>query len=276
MNVKGQWVWITGASSGLGLELARQLARHGANLISTARRLERLEALAKELSSAHGVEARPLAGDMSQRADVERLLGEVKKTPVSAVVLNAGITHLGHHHELEWDAFEAMLHTNVVSTTRVTSELVRHYKTTGGSLRIMLVTSMAGLIPVPFQSAYSGTKAFLTAFGTALAHELKGTPISVTVFAPGGIATEMTAGDKFGSLRGWLAPVDVVAAEALAALESRPPLWVQGFSNRMGLFLARLVPRNLFMGQLARTYRKALQDASAREASKTAAQPKQP
>ncbi|MBL8909166.1 MAG: SDR family NAD(P)-dependent oxidoreductase [Archangium sp.] len=271
MNLKGQWVWITGASSGLGLALAKQLASRGANLIVSARRLERLEALAKELSTAHGIEARALAGDMSKSSDVERLISEVKKTPVAAVVLNAGITHLGHHHELEWAAFETMLQTNVVGTTRITSELVRHYKTTGGSLRVMLVTSMAGLIPVPFQSAYSGTKAFLTAFGTALAHELKGSPISVTVFAPGGIATEMTAGDKFGSLRGWLAPVESVAAEAVAALESRPPLWVQGFSNRMGLFLARLVPRNLFLGQLARTYRKALADASARAAGGDAA-----
>lgn len=282
MNLKGQWVWITGASSGLGLELATQLARRGANLIVTARRLDRLEALAKELSAKHGIEARALAADMSKPGDVERVISEVKKTPIAAAVLNAAVTHFGHHHELEWSACEAMINTNVVATTRVTSELIRHYRATGGSLRIMLVTSMTGLIPVPFQSAYSGTKAFLTAFGTALAHELKGSPISLTVFAPGGIATEMTAGDKFGSLRGWLAPVASVAAEAVSALEARPPLWVQGFSNRMGLFLARLVPRNLFLGTLARTYRKALAEASARESSepgkdsKQTVQPKTP
>ncbi|MFT3714201.1 MAG: SDR family NAD(P)-dependent oxidoreductase [Archangium sp.] len=265
MNLKGQWVWVTGASSGLGLELSKQLAKQGANVILTARRLERLEALAKEISAAHQVEARALAGDMSKSADVERLINEVKKTPVAAVVLNAGATHFGHHHELEWSAFEAMLQTNVMGTTRITSELIRHYKTTGGSLRIVIVSSMTGLIPVPFQSAYSGTKAFLIAFGTALAHELKGSPISVTVFAPGGIATEMTSGEKFESLRGWLAPVESVAAEAIAALKARPPLWVQGFTNRLGLFVARLVPRNLFMGQLARTYRKALSDAAAKK-----------
>jgi short-subunit dehydrogenase len=265
MNLKGQWVWVTGASSGLGLELSKQLAKQGANLLLTARRLERLEALVKELSAAHQIEARALAGDMSKSADVERLLAEVKKVPVAAAVLNAGITHFGHHHELEWSAFESMLQTNVVSTTRITSELIRHYKTTGASLRIMIVSSMTGLIPVPFQSAYSGTKAFLIAFGTALAHELKGSPVSVTVFAPGGIATEMTAGENFGSLRGWLAPVDAVASDAISALGSRPPLWVQGFTNRMGLFLARLVPRNLFLSQLARTYRKALADAASKQ-----------
>lgn len=263
MNVKGQWVWITGASSGLGVELARRLAKQGANLIITARRAERLEALAKELS-VDGVEVRALAGDMSRSADVEHLLAEVKKVTLSAVILNAGVTHLGHHHELEWAAFEAMLHTNVISTTRVTSELVKHFQKTGTGARIMLVTSMAGLMPVPFQAAYSGTKAFLTAFGTALAHELSGTNISVTVFAPGGIATEMTSGDKFESLRGWLAPVGDVADEALAALRSRQPLYVQGFMNRLGLFAFRFLPRNLVMGQLSRTYRKALTDAASK------------
>ncbi len=266
MNVKGQWVWITGASSGLGLELAKQLAQQGANLVITARRADRLEALAKELSVG-GVEVRALAADMSRHADVERLLVEVKKLPLVAVVLNAGVTHFGHHHEMEWASFEAMLHTNVIGTTRVTSELVRHYQATGASLRIMLVTSMAGLMPVPFQAAYSGTKAFLTAFGTALAHELKGTNISVTVFAPGGIATEMTSGDRFESLRGWLAPVGDVAQEARSALAARQPLHVQGFVNRLGLFAFRFLPRNLVMGQLGRQYRKALSDAASKPRS---------
>ncbi|MFZ5446905.1 MAG: SDR family NAD(P)-dependent oxidoreductase [Myxococcota bacterium] len=268
MNVKGQWIWITGASSGLGLELAKKLAKQGANLVITARRADRLEALARELS-AGGVEVRPIPGDMSRGDDVERLLAQVKKLPLAVVVLNAGVTHFGPHHEMEWPAFEAMLHTNVISTTRVTTELVKHFQATGAAARIMLVTSMAGLMPVPFQAAYSGTKAFLTAFGTALAHELSGSPITVTVFAPGGIATEMTAGERFGSLRGWLAPVEDVADEALDALRARPPLYVQGFVNRFGLFMFRFLPRNLVMGQLGRQYRKALQDAAARQSPKS-------
>lgn len=257
MNLKGQWVWVTGASSGLGLELSKQLAKLGAHLLITARRADRLEALAVELR-VHGVEVKVVAADMSRNEDVERALGVAKSTPLAAVVLNAGVTHFGHHHELEWPAFEAMLRTNVISTTRVTSELVRHFQVTGANARIMLVTSMAGLMPVPFQSAYSGTKAFLTAFGTALAHELRGSPISVTVFAPGGIATEMTSGDRFESLRGWLAPVGDVAKEALDALAGRQPLHVQGFLNRFGLFAFRFLPRNLVMGQVGRQYRKAL------------------
>lgn len=262
MNVRGQWIWVTGASSGLGEELAKQLAAQGANLLLTARRAERLEALKAALSN---VEVRVLPADMSNQRDVERALEEVKKLPVVAVVLNAGATHLGRHEELEWATFEKMLQLNVMGTTRVTTELVKHYQAQKVPLRIMMVTSMAGLMPVPFQAAYSGTKAFLTAFGTALAHELRGTShdISVTVFAPGGIATEMTAGDNFGTLRGWLAPVGDVAREALHALATRPPLYVQGFTNRMGLFFFRFLPRNLVMGQLRSQYAKSLAAAAA-------------
>ncbi|PZR14530.1 MAG: hypothetical protein DI536_10790 [Archangium gephyra] len=267
MNLRGQWVWVTGASSGLGHELAKQLAAQGANLLLTARRADRLEALKAELK---GVEVRPLPADMGNMADVERVVAEVKKLPVVAVVLNAGTTHLGRHEELEWANFEKMLQLNVMGTTRVTTELVKHAQENKASLRIMLVTSMAGLMPVPFQAAYSGTKAFLTAFGTALAHELRGTPhdISVTVFAPGGIATEMTAGDNFGTLRGWLAPVGDVAREAMHALLTRPPLYVQGFTNRMGLFFFRFLPRNVVMGQLRSQYAKSLAAAAAAAAAK--------
>lgn len=263
MNLKGQWVWVTGASSGLGLELSKQLAKQGAHLLITARRVDWLEALALELR-ATGVEVRTLPADMSRPADVELLLASVKEVPLAAVVLNAGVTHFGHHHELEWPAFEAMLHTNVISTTRVTSEMVKHFQLRGGG-RVMLVTSMTGLMPVPFQAAYSGTKAFLSAFGMALAHELKGSETSVTVFAPGGIATEQTSGERFESLQGWLAPVESVAAEALVALRGRQPLYVQGFMNRLGLFAFRFLPRSLVMGQIGNTYRKALADAEAKK-----------
>ena len=113
MNLKGQWVWVTGASSGLGLELSKQLAKLGANLLITARRADRLEALAVELRKG-GVEVKVAPADMSRPADVDKVLGVAKALPLAAVVLNAGVTHFGHHHELEWSAFEAMLQTNVV------------------------------------------------------------------------------------------------------------------------------------------------------------------
>jgi hypothetical protein len=259
MELRGKWVWVTGASSGLGRELAQQLAiKEGANLIITARRAARLEELKAELEPKAGVQVRVLAGDMGDLKDVDRLIAEVKQVELTGVVLNAGVTHFGHHTDLAWEDFEAMLRLNILGTVKITTELVRHLTARAQPSRIMLVTSMSGLMPVPFQSAYSGTKAFLTAWGTALAHELQGSQVSVQVFAPGGVATEMTSGEKFSTLSNWLAPAHEVAAEAIGALRSGPVLHVPGLTNRLGLFMFRFLPRNLVLKQLASTYRKAL------------------
>jgi short-subunit dehydrogenase len=265
MDFRGRWVFVTGASAGLGQELARQLAlEHGANLVVSARRRERLESLKAELEP-KGVQVVPIAGDLSKPEEVDRVLAEAMEgRQLYAAILNAGVTHFGHHHELEWQDFLSMLQLNVTANVRMATQLVAHMKQhrLGGGL--MLVSSMAGVMPVPYQSAYSGTKAFLNAFGLALAHELEGEPLSLTVFAPGGIATEMTSGDRFSALRGWLAPVDVTARAGLLAMRNRRRLAVPGFLNQLGAFAFRFLPRSLVMGQLANTYRKALVSAGKR------------
>jgi short-subunit dehydrogenase len=259
MDFRGKWVFVTGASAGLGREFARQLAvDHGANLVISARRLQKLEELKAELEP-KGVQVVCVTGDMSKRDDVDRVIQEATAgRHLYGAVLNAGATHFGHHHHLPWDDFLSMLQLNVTSNVRMATELVAHMKghRLGGGL--MLVSSMSGMMPVPYQSAYSGTKAFLNSFGTALAHELEGHPLSMTVFAPGGIATEMTSGERFSTLRSWLAPVGETARAALKAMKNREHLAVPGFMNQLGMFAFRFVPRKFAMGQLASTYRKAL------------------
>jgi short-subunit dehydrogenase len=262
MQLKGRWVLVTGASAGLGKTFASQLARqHEANLVLVARRKDRLEALAKELRAEAGVDAVAIAGDLSRIEDVDRVLAEATAgRQLSAAVLNAGITHFGHYHELPWAEFQTMLHTNVSAVVRMTTELVPHLEKDPDGGGILIVSSMAGFTPVPYQTAYSATKAFLVTFGMGMWHELEGRNVSITTFTPAGIQTDMTAGEKFGPLRGWLASVDEVAKDGIDALRSRRFLAIPGAQNKLGDVLFRFLPRRFITGRMAAVYRGAMRD----------------
>jgi short-subunit dehydrogenase len=260
MQLRGRWVLVTGASAGLGKAFATQLARHhGANVVLVARRKDRLEALAGELAKSSGVETQVIAADLSKTEEVDRTIAEATSgRQLTAAVLNAGITHFGHFHELAWKDFQTMLHTNVSAVVRMTTELVPHLEKDPDGGGILIVSSMAGFTPVPFQTAYAATKAFLVHFGMGMWHELDGRNVSLTTFAPAGIETDMTSGEKFGPLRGWLAPVDEVAKEGLDALVKRRFLAIPGVQNRFGNVLFRFLPRRFLTGRMAAVYRDAL------------------
>jgi short-subunit dehydrogenase len=260
MQLEGRWVLVTGASAGLGKTFASRLARHHrANVVLVARRKDRLLALAKELRDEAGVEAVAIAGDLARTAEVDRVLAEAKEgRQLTGAVLNAGITHFGHYHELPWADFEAMLQTNVSAVVRMTTELVPHLERAAGGGGLLIVSSMAGFTPVPYQTAYSATKAFLVTFGMGMWHELAGRNVSITTYAPGGIQTDMTAGERFGPLRGWLADVDDVAKVGLDAMRLRRFLAIHGVQNRLGNVLFRFLPRQFITGRLAAVYRGAL------------------
>jgi len=259
MDWAGRWVLVTGASSGLGLEMARQLGMdQGANLILVARREERLEALAEEIRSA-GREVRVVAADLCIHDDVARVIAASKEVPLYGAIFNAGITHLGHWHALEHEQFQRMLELNVGSVVRLTSELVPHVEQQGGG--VLLVSSMAGLAPLPYQAAYSGMKAFLVHYGCSIWHELEGRNVSVTTFCPGGIRTEMTEGGGFDGLRSWLMPVDVCASSALSGFRKRKYLHVPGLTYSVLSKLQKLAPEPFTTSRVAVQYRTSLAKA---------------
>jgi len=260
MQLRGRWVLVTGASAGLGKSFATHLAKyHGANLVLVARRKDRLDALASELGKSAGVATHVIPADLSRTEEVDHALAEATSgRQLTAAVLNAGVTHFGHFHELPWKDFQTMLQTNVSAVVRMTTELVSHLERDPHGGGILIVSSMAGFTPVPFQTAYAATKAFLVHFGMGMWHELDGRNVSVTTFAPAGIQTEMTAGEKFGPLRAWLAPVDEVAKEGIDALMERRFLTIPGVQNRLGDVLFRFLPRRFLTGRMAAVYRGAL------------------
>lgn len=263
MQFRSRWVLVTGASSGLGREMALQLARdYGANLILVARRVEPMQALQQQLEAEAGVQCRIVQADLTDPADVDRVYqASIECGDVYGVILNAGVTYFGHHRDLEWNAFLTMLATNVTSMVRLVNLFVPYLigRNQGGG--IMLVASLAGLLPVPYQSAYAGTKGFVTQFGQSLAQELRQENISVTVFAPGGIATEMMASSGLNAHfehSVFLQDVSTCAAAALNGFRKRDYLPVPGFLNNVQLFFSRLLPRRLLGAIAAGVYRKAL------------------
>jgi len=268
LALSGHWVVITGASSGLGEAMAHQLAAQQVNLVLVARRAPLLEALAAQLGKRHGIRCQVVAADLSQDEEVVRVFeAATRDHPIKAVILNAGITHFGEHLKLSWSQFQTLLATNVSSVVRLTNLFVPHLRDHAGA--VMLVASMAGLTAVPFQSAYAGSKAFITNFGMSLAEELRGQGVSMTVFAPGGIATPMTHDSdlRYFENTALMQSAEQCAKEGLTAMVARKRLLVPGRLNRMQLFMTRLVPRRLAAALTANAYRRALNASASQEAS---------
>lgn len=242
--------------------MACQLAeRHGANLILVARRLDNLRFLKNELESRHGIQCHVIAADLSQPEEVDRVFDEATAVgDVYGVILNAGVTYFGPHECMDWQTFQTLLSTNVTCVVRLVSLFVPYLVARSQRGGIMLVSSMAGLLPAPYQAAYAGSKAFVTNFAQSLFQELDHDKVSLTVFAPGGIDTEMTRGSQLRYFENspLLQDVQSCAREGLQAMKARRSLYVPGNLNRIQVFLSRFVPRNL-PAFIARTaYRRAL------------------
>ena len=186
-------ILVTGASAGIGTELARQLAQRGHGLTLVARRRERLDELAEELRQAHGVdvEVHPcdLADDAARAALIETLLQGDKH--VVGVCNNAGYGSFGRFWELPRESETNMVRLNCVALVELTHAFLPAMVERGeGS--ILEVASMASFQPTPWNSTYSATKAFVLSFSEGVSAELAGTGVSLTVLCPGPVNTEFS------------------------------------------------------------------------------------
>jgi short-subunit dehydrogenase len=193
----GSAVLVTGASSGIGEELARQLGAIGHDLVLVARREERLEALAGELAERHGIHARALAADLSDGAERRRVVSVVREAGdvVTGLCNNAGFGSYGRVTELDPAREAEMVQLNAAAVHELTLAFLGPMVQRGAGA-ILNVASIAAFQPVPNMATYAATKAFVQSFSEALHAELAGSGVSCTVLCPGPVPTEF--GDVAG------------------------------------------------------------------------------
>jgi uncharacterized protein len=249
----GSTCLITGASSGIGYEVARSLARRGHGIMLVARRTERLEELAEELHEAHGVRAETFGCDLADASARGRLLSTVDELGLDVEVLvnNAGFGSGGLFHRLDQERELEMVRLNVEAVAalcgRFVPDMVRR-----GRGAVLNVASTAAFQPLPRQATYCATKAFVLAYTDALHADLHGTGVTAAALCPGPVKTEFpeVAGidaaaeglpDVF-----WTDP-DFVAEQGVRGLERGRRVVVPGTINRATALGGQHAPRGLLL-----------------------------
>lgn len=247
---------VTGATSGLGYEIALQLAEKGeTNLVITGRRADALSVLAEQITR-KGVEVCPVEADLSTPAGLEAVLDVLKPLALEAAILNAGVTQIGAFEEHSLADYQAMIDLNVFCVTALSYALMPALRGQSGTL--MLVASLGGLGALPYQAVYAGTKAYLVNFGLSLAAEAQTAPAHVVVFAPGGIATQMTQKPEFEGQKAHLMPADEAAQQAIQALRRGNTLVIPGWQNKCLAAALKFLPRRWTTAVTQRSFRKSI------------------
>lgn len=241
---------ITGASSGIGLELARECARHGHDLVLVARSGDKLVELARELREDHGVEVQTVASDLSVLGNCDQLYGQLKETGVEVEYLinNAGFGDYGPFVEGDDDRQQQMIALNIAALTKLTRlylpDMIAQRKG-----YVLNVASTAAFQPGPMMAVYFATKAYVLHFSEAIGNELQGTGISVTALCPG--STESAFAKVANAERSLifnmrtLPTSAVVASYGYKAMMRKKRVAIHGALNKMLAETVRLTPRAL-------------------------------
>ncbi len=254
---------ITGASSGIGMELARIFAERGYDLILAARRAERLEGLASQLQGGATVHCIPV--DLARGRGPEKLesaIGELGLT-VDVLVNNAGVISTEPGLEEDLEALLNLVNLNVRALLELTHRFGNHMASRGYG-RILNVASVAAFQPVPGMSVYAASKAFVLSLTEGMAEELRGTGVTVTALCPGPTKTEMA--DAFNDVpyaEHFLTDARSVAQEGFDAMKAGQVIRVPGLANQAMVNWSQYQPRWLVraLGGLAARSAKMLRPA---------------
>ncbi len=247
--LQGKSVLLTGASSGIGAAVARELALHGANLVLAARRRDRIDALAAELGAR--VRAVPVEVDVTRDGSVEEAVAIAEREfgGLDIAIANAGFAVTGRLDRLGLDDYRRQLETNFFGVLRTIYAALPALKRARGQLAVM--GSVAGHVPSPGMSPYNVSKFAVRALAESLHDELADEGVGVTLLSPGFVVSDIGRVDNQGRWHegdgsrapGWLRmPTDAAARQIVAAIETRKREAVITAHGRLGVFVYRHAP----------------------------------
>ena len=247
MGAPSGFTLVTGASTGIGREIALLAASRGRSLILVARSKDKLSELARTVRDAHGVRAEGIALDLSEPLAPEALAREIQRREIEieALVNNAGFGSLGPFHETPVERQLEMLRLNVLALTHLTHLFLGPMLARRRG-RILNVASTAGLQPGPYMAVYYASKAYVVSFTEALAEELRGTGVTSTALLPGPTRTEFQSRADMAEsrlVRFGMADARSVAEAGYRGMEAGKVVVIPGITNKAGSLLVRVSPR---------------------------------
>jgi short-subunit dehydrogenase len=250
------WALVTGASTGIGRELAEVLANNGFNLALVARSQERLSVVADELTSVHKIDVKVLPQDLSRPGAAAAIFENLRGTPISLLVNNAGFGSYGPFVEGDLRLQADMMQVNMTALVQLTGLFVQPMLARRAG-RILNVASTAAFQPGPLLNIYYATKAFVFYFSYALADELRDTGVSVTALCPGLTRTDFQKRALLHQGGAW----PMMSARAVAEIGYRGMMKgrrvvIPGFLNQLGAFLARRAPWRMTSAVVRRIHKK--------------------
>ena len=240
---------ITGATSGIGLELAKVSAAKGNDLVLVARREQELNTIAQELSSNHGVHVATIAADLVEPHAARTVFNQVQHQGLDIDILinNAGYGLYGAFLETDAEAEAGMIQLNMVALTQL-SKLFLPAMVQRSWGRILNVASTAAFMPGPLMAVYYATKAYVLSLSEALNEELKHTGVHVTALCPGPTRTGFQSSANMEAsklVQGKIMDATKVAEAGYAAMLAGDPLIIPGAVNKIQAFAPRILPRRM-------------------------------
>jgi short-subunit dehydrogenase len=254
-----KWAVITGASGGIGRELAEACAQDSYNVLLTARDEKGLRDVARHLETTYKIKTLTLTADLSKSGQAEKLhqLARQRKLTVSVLVNNAGFGDFGAFEAADWTRLQAMIELNMTALTRLAqlfgADMVKRKQG-----RVLNVASTAAFLPGPYMAVYYASKAYVLSLSQALSEEWKRSGVTVTALCPGPTQTGFAAASRANKnplFLGKLPSAKEVAAFGYKAMIKGKPVAIHGLRNRATIFSSRLMSRRLQTRLVARAQR---------------------